>query len=123
MLWLFAGSERIPNELVDELTDPAHDVFFSDVNLLEIVIKYQLGKLPLPRSPSKLLLPLARRHQIEYLPLTAAAIFELEALPLHHRDPFDRLLVAQARTERLTLASPDPKIQRYQVDWRWPEQG
>lgn len=119
LLWVFAGSSKISGDLRDELTDPGNDLYFSDASVLEIVIKYQLGKLPLAKPPSRLLFPLAQKHLIDHAPLSAEAIFGLEKLPLHHRDPFDRLLVAQARAERLTLVTPDPKIHRYDVRWRW----
>jgi PIN domain nuclease of toxin-antitoxin system len=119
LIWWFEGSDSIPEELKDELTDPVHDVFMSDVSLLEIVIKYQLGKLPLPKPPSRLILPLARKHMIELALHGPDSILALEKLPLLHRDPFDRLLVAQAITQKLTLVTPDPKVHQYDVAYRW----
>lgn len=120
-IWFFEGSDRIPRELQLELTDPRHELLLSDVSLLEIVIKYQMGKLPLPSPPSRLILPLAKKHLMDILPLSSAAILRMERLPLHHRDPFDRLLVAQALTHRATLVSPDPLLRRYQVALRWED--
>jgi PIN domain nuclease of toxin-antitoxin system len=121
VIWFFQGSERIPRELQLELTDPRHELFLSDVSLLEIVIKYQMGKLPLPSPPSRIILPLAKKHLMDILPLSSAAILRMERLPLHHRDPFDRLLVAQAITHRATLVSPDPLLRRYEVALRWKD--
>jgi PIN domain nuclease of toxin-antitoxin system len=120
LLWTFEGSDRIGPRLRTELTDLANEVFFSDVSLLEIVIKHQLGKLSLPRPPSALILPLARKHMIELWPHDTATILGLERLPLLHRDPFDRLLVAQAKTHGLTLVTPDPNIHAYEVRCHWP---
>ena len=118
-MWFFEGSHLLPEDLVEDLTDPQHEVYLSDVSLLELVIKHQLRKLDLPKPPSRFVLPLARKHGIDLWPLDTATIFGLEALPLLHRDPFDRLLVSQARVHRLTLVTPDRQIQRYDVAWRW----
>lgn len=120
LLWIFEGSDAISPALRDELTDIQNELYFSDVSLLEIVIKYQLGKLSLPRPPSKLILPLARKHMIDLWPHDTATILGVEKLPLHHRDPFDRLLVAQARTHRLRLVTPDALVHQYEVRWYWP---
>jgi PIN domain nuclease of toxin-antitoxin system len=119
LMWFFTGSDTFSTSVRDDLTDPRNELYFSDVNTLEIVIKNQIGKLPLPKSPSKWLLPLARKHGIDHQPLDIAAIFHLEKLPLLHRDPFDRLLIAQARVHKLTLVTPDPLIHQYDVAYRW----
>lgn len=119
LLWYFEGSTRIPEPLRDALTDPANEILASDVSVLEIVLKHSLGKIALPRPPSLLLPRLIERHLIEELPLTRQAIFRLESLPYHHRDPFDRLLIAQALEHGLQLATPDPLIRQYDVDTRW----
>jgi PIN domain nuclease of toxin-antitoxin system len=119
LLWTFEGSSAISGELRDDLTDPKNEVYFSDVSVLEIVIKHQLGRLPLPKAPSRLILPLAREHGLELWPHDVRTILGIEALPLLHRDPFDRLLVAQANAHKLTLVTPDAKIHAYRVRWRW----
>jgi len=119
MLWYFDGSDRIRPALRDTLTDRHNDLYCSDVSLLEVVIKYQLGTLPLPRPPSQLIPVLRDRHGIEPLALAAGAIVMLESLPLLHRDPFDRLLVAQALDHRLTLVTPDPLVRQYAVPCLW----
>ena len=121
MIWFFEGSRRIGRALQDTLTDPLNDLLVSDINILEVVIKHQLGKLPLPLTPSRIFPSLIRKHGMELLPLDTAAIFRLESLPLLHRDPFDRLLVAQAQLNKLTLVTPDPQIQAYDVPWFWTE--
>jgi PIN domain nuclease of toxin-antitoxin system len=119
VIWFFAGSPRINGKLKDTLTDPQHDLLMSDVSVLEVVIKHSLGKFALPRPPSKLIPVLALKHQVEALPLNIIAIYELERLPWHHRDPFDRLLIAQALTEGCVLVTPDPLIRQYKVQTVW----
>jgi len=118
-LWFFDGSPRIPAHIRDLLTEPTEDVLLSDISVLEIVIKWRLGKLHLDAAPSKCILPLAHKHLIEVLPLSTSAIFHLERLGDLHRDPFDRLLVAQALAHRLTLVTPDPLIRQYPVRTLW----
>lgn len=118
-IWYFDGSDRISDDLRDVLTDPINELYLSDVSVLEIVIKYRLGKLPLPKPPSQLILLLAKKHFMESLPLNADAIFAVEGLPDLHRDPFDRLLICQALTHRLELVTPDSRIRQYDVASLW----
>lgn len=119
MIWYFEGNPRIGPDLRETLRDPRNEVFVSDVSALEVVIKHQRGKLPLPKSPSRILPLLMRKHYLDSLPLTLEAIFRLEALPPLHGDPFDRLLIAQSLCGELTLVTPDPKIRQYEVVTRW----
>ena len=120
-IWYFEGSPEIPKGLLGELRDFSNDVLLSDISVLEIVIKYGLGKLPLPSPPSRVILPLAAKHGFELLPLCTEAVFGLEDLPHLHRDPFDRLLISEARLHGLTLITPDPLIRQYDVNVCWPE--
>lgn len=118
-LWHFEGNPRISPELRDVLTDPVNELFLSDVSILEIVIKHRLGKLPLPKPPSRIIRPLARKHLMDILPLSTAAIFRLESLPDLHRDPFDRILIGQALECGFPLVTPDPMIRQYDVPTFW----
>ena len=118
-LWWMAGSDNIPPDVTAELADPAGRVLLSDVSVLEMVIKFRLGKLGFKKKPSVLLPNLAKRHGFERLRLGTRAIFQLESMPMHHRDPFDRLLVAQAIVHRLVLVSPDAKLRKYKAPILW----
>jgi len=119
LIWFFTGHRRIEDRLRDVLTDPQHDLRMSDVSILELVIKHQLGRLGWKQSPSRILPVLARKHGVNSYPLTAEVIFRLEQLPLLHRDPFDRLLVAQAMCTGSVLVTPDPLIQQYPIKTLW----
>jgi len=112
-LWYFEGSDKIVPAIKKNLTDPENELYLSDVSLLEIVIKYNLGKLRMTKSPSRIIPMLMEKHGIDGLPLDAQGIFKLEKIPLLHRDPFDRLLIAQAVTHRMILVTPDPLIHKY----------
>ncbi len=119
LLWYFEGSEKIPHAVRDILTDPVNEVLMSDASVLEIVLKYSLGKLELSSPPSALLPSMAEDHLIDELPLTPEAIYRLESLPWRHRDPFDRLLVAQALVHHLSIVTPDPAIRQYEASTLW----
>jgi PIN domain nuclease of toxin-antitoxin system len=88
-------------------------------SLWEIVTKVQIGKLPLPQPPSKYLPKHVSALGAQLLPIEAAHVLRLETLPLHHRDPFDRLLVAQSLEEHLPLLSCDELLAPYGADIRW----
>ena len=71
-------------------------VYLSSVSIWEIVVKNQLGKLPLPDAPEQFINEQCEKHFIENIPLDNKAIFHLTELPTYHRDPFDRMLICQA---------------------------
>jgi PIN domain nuclease of toxin-antitoxin system len=85
----------------------------------EIVTKVQIGRLPLPEPPSKYLPRHIAALGVQTLAIEVAHILRLETLPLHHRDPFDRLLVAQSLEEKLPLLSCDALLAPYGADIRW----
>lgn len=114
-LWFISGDERLPLAWKKVIQEPANDVYLSVVSLWESVVKYQLGKLPLPFPPEKYLPEQRERHLITSLPLHEASVSFLPQLPDLHRDPFDRMLVCQALQRNLTLVTSDAKIQAYPV--------
>ena len=118
-LWVFAGSAEIGAELQAVLTDPANELRFSDVSAWEIVVKHQLGKLPLPDAPERWVPRMVEQHHLSPLPIRQDAIFRWGTLPMIHRDPFDRLLVAQAACEDCQLVTRDPELVRYPVKTFW----
>lgn len=114
-LWYISADERLPPSFLDALRVPDNEVYLSVVSLWEVIIKYQLGKLPLPASP-EVYVPLQRRRHLLYsLDVDEASVAELVKLPALHRDPFDRLLICQARVHGMVVATVDEAVRRYSV--------
>jgi PIN domain nuclease of toxin-antitoxin system len=118
-LWMFAGSTEISRDLEEVLTDPSNQVYFSDASAWEIVIKNTVGKLPLPSDPDAFISEMVDKHSLVPQTISLEAIFRWGKLPMIHRDPFDRLLVAQALQDDLTLVTFDTEIQKYSVPTFW----
>lgn len=99
--------------------DRNHTLLLSLASVWEIQIKVQLGKLTIPVALAELLQKQQEANQIELLPIVLPHILALENLPPHHRDPFDRLLVAQAQIENLPLLSGDSLLSSYAIELIW----
>lgn len=118
LLWVFEGEERLSTKVRKALKDPGSRIFVSAASLWELAIKSRLGKLELPRGLDGMIQDLAAAG-IHELPVSWGHTLAVNSLPLHHRDPFDRLLVAQAQSEGMTLVSADKAFGRYQVSLLW----
>lgn len=116
-LWAITDDRRLTKQARRFLETA--DLYLSVASLWEIVTKVQIGKLPLPQPPSKYLPKHIAALGAQLLAIEAAHIMRLEMLPLHHRDPFDRLLVAQSLEENLPLLSCDELLEPYGADIRW----
>jgi len=114
-LWYLTGAKALSVDLRKTIQHPGNAVFLSPVSIWEALVKYRLGKLPLPASPEIYLPDQRRRHGIETLPLDEPSVARLAGLPDLHRDPFDRMLVCQALEHELTLATVDPAVRAYPV--------
>jgi PIN domain nuclease of toxin-antitoxin system len=106
-LWLAASPERISAPARAAINDEQNTLFLSDVSVWEIATKYRIGKLPLPEPPRTWVSAQASFFQLERVPVEQEAIYLSGELPLIHRDPFDRLLAAQAQSLTLTVLTPD----------------
>ena len=114
-LWMAMVPTRLSDRVRALLADGTNELFLSDASIWEIAIKYQTGRLELSSEPS-LWVPLrVERHYLIELPIKIGHILRGGSLPLHHRDPFDRLLVAQAQIEGLTLVTADARLNAYDV--------
>ncbi len=110
---------HLPSKVRKALLERENSLFLSLVSLWEIQIKESLGKLKLPAPLREVVQAAIREMGLEFLPVQAEHIYKLAALPLHHRDPFDRLLIAQALCERMTLAGSDPAFDQYPIQRLW----
>jgi PIN domain nuclease of toxin-antitoxin system len=116
VLWLLAGDDRLSPPARKAIDSSRGRLVVSAASLWEVAIKRSLGKL---RAPVDLPRRLAALRQIELLPISPLHAEAVGELPWHHRDPFDRLLVAQALAERLTIVSSDPQLAQYGVKVVW----
>jgi PIN domain nuclease of toxin-antitoxin system len=110
VLWWLADDARLSDALKSRL-DHEPDVYISPVTVWEVTIKQAIGKLQQPADLAERI----RDSGFADLPITSAHAVAAGRLPLIHRDPFDRMLVAQAQCEDLTLVTRDPHCQKYQV--------
>ena len=118
-LWIITGSKRLSQKAAASFIDNTKDVYLSSVSVWEIIVKYNLGRLPLPEEPA-IYIPKQRYiHGIETLPLEEQDVIELPNLPKIHHDPFDRMLVCQARTRDMIIVTPDKMIRDYPVKTLW----
>jgi len=111
ILWSLHKPERLSTEAVTAITDPANSVDVSVASLWELSIKQSVGKLTVDGDLREHLV----RQRFSELPVLGVHALAVRDLPLHHRDPFDRLLIAQARCEGLTLVTADPAMSAYEV--------
>jgi PIN domain nuclease of toxin-antitoxin system len=114
-LWYIAGDKKLSAEANVLIRDPAIDVFLSAASIWESIIKYQLGKLPLPNPPETYLPEKRAAHKILSLPISESTLLHLPKLPFHHKDPFDRIIICQALENGLTILTADDEIRKYDV--------
>jgi PIN domain nuclease of toxin-antitoxin system len=112
LLWAISDEPRLGPRSRDLITTEASSVLISHVSLWEIAIKHALARSDMPVSAAQAI-PWAEECGYELLPLDLPHLLTLEQLPLHHRDPFDRLLVAQSISESLLLVSADAAFDAY----------
>lgn len=114
-LWLQTAPGRLPPDLLETLAVPSTRRCLSAASAWEIAIKHALGKLPLPEPPAIYVPERMRLSGFGGLAVTHAHALAVAVLPPHHRDPFDRILVAQTRVEGLTLVTADAALEPYDV--------
>lgn len=118
-LWSIDVVERINPRAFAILNSGSEEIYFSAATVLELTIKAQLGKLILPGPPRQSILAFTARQGLRQLPVTYVHAVKVFDLPLHHRDPFDRLLIAQAIVENMTILTADRAFAKYPVDVVW----
>ncbi len=118
-VWLTKDPELLSRKALSICKDPANVIFLSSVSAAELGIKHQLGRFPLPATPSIFVPQQRELHGVLPLALEEGAAMLLESLPNHHKDPFDRLLICQALAHDLTILTPDRRIHSYKVKTVW----
>jgi PIN domain nuclease of toxin-antitoxin system len=112
LLWWLAGDSRIESKAQDFITDPGNDILVSSVSLWEIIVKVRVGKLEANIGE---IVAAINAQGFEMLDIHPKHLEELVGLPMHHKDPFDHLLIAQAIAEGLTLLSQDKHTSAYPI--------
>lgn len=118
-LWMETAPERFTPAVAATLADPKSELFLSAASCWELAIKHSLGKLDLPQPPRTYVESRMARNAVWPLPITPQHALEVADLPHHHGDPFDRLLVAQAKLEGLTLLTVDRQLKSYEIEILW----
>jgi PIN domain nuclease of toxin-antitoxin system len=117
-LWAISGDEKLSRRAGQIFAGPS-DLWLSVASIWEILIKAQVGKMPLPQPVGRYLLKKLAENRIETLPVTLNHVLKIESLPMRHRDPFDRMLIAQSLEENLPLITSDAMFRQYDVDIVW----
>lgn len=119
LIWWLEGSPRLSAIAKAAVSDPANELLLSSASAIEMAVKMRLGKLRFPTPLDQFWLSALERLGASELPLLSQHGFALGNLPMHHRDPFDRLLVAQATVEGLHLVTADAEIALYSLPIVW----
>jgi PIN domain nuclease of toxin-antitoxin system len=115
-IWWDSESERLPAGVLQVCEDEANTLVLSVASIWEIQIKAQLGKLDLDRPLQEIIHDQESTNRIELLSVQAAHVFGLQQLTFHHKDPFDRLLIAQAVVEDMPILSVDSIFGQYPIN-------
>lgn len=118
-IWWDSAPAKLSAPALGYCRDPANQLILSVASLWEIQIKQQLGKLDLRLPLAEIVAHQRETNGLAVLPIGQEHVLALETLPSHHKDPFDRLLMAQAVVEGAALVSGDPVLKAYPVDIRW----
>lgn len=115
-LWMLMDPERFSHRSLRIVEKTANELVFSAASAWEIGIKHELGRLELPGAPESVIPDLMLRSGVEALSISHAHALRASTLPPHHRDPFDRLLIAQAQIENLPILTSDSQMALYDVE-------
>ena len=118
-IWLCSEPERLSARAAAAIEAADSPLLLSDVSALEIVLKWNAGKIILPAPPRRWLERQISIWAVECRALRRSDVYRASELPDRHRDPFDRLLVATALESDAVILTPDRKIQQYPVSWHW----
>ena len=117
-LWAISGDQKLSRRAAEIFSGPS-DLWLSVASIWEILIKVQIGKIPLPGPAGPYLTKELVENQIEILPISLDHALRIESLANHHSDPFDRMLIAQSLEEKLPIVTADRVFSRYPVEVIW----
>jgi len=118
-IWLCSDPDKLGSAAARALDDANHDRALSMASVWEIALKYQSGKLPLPQRPDVWVEEQLRLQVIEVLPLQRETLYRASALPPVHKDPFDRVIAADALQRNLRVVTPDKPFELYRCQMVW----
>ncbi len=118
-LWIISDDARLSRVVREIFTAPENEILLSAASVWEVLVKADAGKLPIKKPVARYLLSQLRKTSTSVLPILLSHVVRLEGLPLLHRDPFDRIIVAQALTEKIPIVSADSKLRLYPVEVLW----
>jgi PIN domain nuclease of toxin-antitoxin system len=118
-LWSVDSIEKMNEACRKILENGREEIYFSAASAWEVSIKAGLGKLHLPSSPAQCVPAFMAKQGLRPLPVTHLHAVKVYDLPPHHHDPFDRLIIAQAITEEMTVLTADRAFEKYNVDVLW----
>jgi PIN domain nuclease of toxin-antitoxin system len=118
-LWWLGKKDRLTAQAYEIIQDPENEMFLSVACVWEIIIKMRSGKLTLPDSPELYIPSRIDHYGFQLLPIEIRHVLQLWTLAEHHRDPFDRILVAQSQVEQLPIITSDQTIPKYPVQVIW----
>jgi PIN domain nuclease of toxin-antitoxin system len=118
VIWYYENSLELPKRIEQIIDEPTESIYICSVSLWEITLKMSLNKLKL-KLPLKELLTSIKSSDFNILQIKDEYLQELSILPFIHKDPFDRLIIATALVEDLTIITIDENIHKYEVEWTW----
>ncbi len=119
LLWYLSGDEQLSSRTLELIEDRSNERFISIASLWEIAIKASLGKLPLDKPFERLFPERLSFNNIKILHITVDHLVKLTTIPFHHRDPFDRLIIAQGMVGNLPIISIDRGFDAYEIIREW----
>ena len=119
LIWLIQGSERLSSTARETILNLENQLYFSAASYWEMSIKLGLGKLQLSKNWQADFVQQSKRNQIVWLNIAMTHCEKVIELPFHHRDPFDRMLIAQAVVNDMALLTPDSHIAKYDLSVLW----
>jgi PIN domain nuclease of toxin-antitoxin system len=118
-LWAAADPDRLSRRARELFLSREHEVYLSAASAWEIAIKHATGRLPLEQPPDRFVIDQREASGVAPLPVDEESALHISRLPALHRDPFDRLLVAQAIVHGMTILTPDPLVTQYPARTAW----